>query len=177
MIDGCYIYFHSHLGSWQHPTPWLFPLALHTFCKAIAQVIVPLLASHLTVGPNTSAMEDHPSWRMTRCITTSESAFQFIKWESSISLSWKFFVGLGFFKHHSILDLTLHSPISVSNNHSNSEGKHSFKGLYSPTSSLAAFKIRCYFDFPPGNHLRIFFASNHNYSISPCISSPPWAGG
>lgn len=88
-----------------------------------------------------------------------------------------FWVCFFFFKHSSILDLTLHSPISFSNNHSNSEGKHYFQGLYSPTSSPTAFKIRCYYDFPPGKHLRIFFASNHNCNISPCSSSPPWAGG
>lgn len=122
------------------------------------------------------------SWRLTHGATALESAFQFIGWESSISLTRKLFcmcVGFFsfsfffFFKHNDILDLTLCSPISVSNNHYNIEGKHYLKGLNSPTSSLAAFKIRCYYDFPPGKHLRIFFASNHNYNISPCSSSPP----
>lgn len=28
------------------------------------------------------------------------------------------------------------------------------------------------YDVPPGKHLRIFFASNHNYNASPCNSSP-----
>lgn len=96
VLDGCCIYFHSALCIWQRCTPWLFPSALHTFRQASAQIIVPLLISHPTVGPNTSTTEEDPSQSITCCVTTSESAFHLIRWESPVWLTSESFV-FGFF--------------------------------------------------------------------------------
>lgn len=96
VADGCHIYSSSLLGCSLHHTPQSSPLALCAFCKASAQIIAPLLASHRTSGHSPAPC--NTSCRMTHCITTSESAFQFISWESSISLTrMSFCVSVGFF--------------------------------------------------------------------------------